>query len=316
MWDVFTRGFYLKIYLGSKTLREGTLGCFTEASMKYVFILLALAAETLLISKDQTPQIKAFIVYDGTECLLERCYRKDGYRMEKILKEMAALTKLRSHIQIEKSSHLSRAKLLSWAHKLSTKDIAVFYYAGNPFYNTCDQWPSLHLSDSQPPISQEQLTKCMKHKKPRLGVVLFDCYNRIIPCKRLFWSKAPPHKERLKTRLSLLFLKSSGVLSACSSRSTERGFAICHSGVMGGIFTLGIQAYLESCYHKTANWDGLIATVENICTTMSEEKQHLMLYKDIKKPSRPHLRTRGKSMKAPATYGESSEELIWTNLIQ
>jgi hypothetical protein len=266
-----------------------------ETLMRYFCTFLLLCAHALLISGEHPSHLKAFIVYDASNSSLQQCYRQDSIRMRKSLKAIASLTKLSLNIQTVKASQLHPTKLFSWIHSLSPKDVAVFYYAGKPQYGF-GQWPYLSFPHIKCIVTQTQLTNELKQKKPHLSLVLFDRYNSVAPFRWTHTGKNPSIKAFSKAGMTRLFLKSSGMVSACSSTRGEVGYAIQHKGVMGGIFSLGIQHFFQSCDPKTALWYDFVVGIKSLCIGASNERQHPLMLEDIKNPSMHHSHIKSQSL--------------------
>lgn len=256
-----------------------------EVPMRYFCILLFLCAHTLLISRERPSHLKAFIVYDDEDSSLRQCYQKDRIRIKKCLQTIASLTKLTPKIQTVMASQLHPTKLFSWIHTLSPKDVAVFYYAGKPQYGF-GEWPYLSFPHIKCIVTQTQLTTAMKKKKPHLSLILFDCYSSILSTRWTHARKNPSIKVFPKTGIARLFLKSSGVFSACSTTQGESGYALQRKGLKGGIFSLGILNYLQSFDPKTMMWCEFFYCVRSTCRGVSDEKQHpRLLVEDINNPA-------------------------------
>lgn len=256
--------------------------------MKYLCIILFLCAQTLLLQgKTHPTTLKAFIVCETHEPALRQCYQQDSIRMKKSLESIAAQLKLALKIQTVRSACLSNEKLSSWLQKLSSKDVAVFYYAGKPYYQLQEQWPSLEFTRTLQMLSQDRLTNMINAKKPHLGLVLFDCYSNIL---RSGW--VPSMNDGLrkvisKSGMRRLFLRSSGIFAACSKHRDEIGYAFHQKGLRGGIFTFAMQRFFHSCDSNSV-WYDLGAATKPIALRMSDEKQSPLVYENVTNPPVHH----------------------------
>jgi hypothetical protein len=259
--------------------------------MRLIFILLFLSFQSVLICKEKITRLKAFVVYDAAKSDLQNHYKLDGRRMKKNLHGVASQTNLTLDIQVVPSNQITRQKLYSWIKTLTPKDVAIFYYAGKPFYSSLnDLWPSLDLSKGHmlSILSQKVLTNDIKQRHPHLSLVLFDCYNKVISIKKKSYSAAPTVpvcKKKIHHGFARLFVKSSGIVSACSMQRGENGFTLYQDRPVGGIFTQAIQDYLQyNCNKGSFFWDFLLDSVNDRCTYLSKQQQHPLLYRNVRDP--------------------------------
>ena len=267
--------------------------------MRHLFILFFVCAQTLLLGKTHPTNLKAFIVRESYQPILVRFYQQDATRMKKWLEVIAAQTNLTPTIQSVTTLSFTKEKLSSWIQKLSPNDVAVFYYVGMPHYQLQDQWPSLEFAHKhQFPslgsqrtlgmLSQEELTKMMKEKGPHLSVILFDCYNNVLKSRRIPPLKKISSKVVSKTGMRRLFVKSSGVFSACSKQRDEIGYAAYQKAKGGGIFTFGIQTFFQSS-NSISTWSDLNVRGEALALHISKEKQHPLMCDRVVNPPAKHL---------------------------
>lgn len=260
--------------------------------MRLLLILLFVSFQSILICKDRPTHLKAFIVYDVSEHSLLRFYHLDSSRMKKNLQGIAAHIKLTADIQVLRSSHVTSQKLYSWIRKLSPKDIAVFYYVGNPMYNPQDanQWPSLDLSHQKmlTLLSQEKITNDIKQQNPHLGLILFDCYRHVVRISKKKYGISPtvPLKKPANgSGLTRLFIESSGIVSACSAHRGETGLAFSQSKPIGGLFTQAFQDYFQLGNDKSSFfWSLVLLSVEEKCSALSSRQQHPLILQEIHNP--------------------------------
>lgn len=255
--------------------------------MRYFYVLFFVCVHTLLLGRTQPTHLKAFIVRETHAHSLGRFYHQDSSRMKKYLELIATLTNLTRKIQTVTTFSLTKEKVSSWINELSPNDVAVFYYAGQPHYQPQDQWPSLQFAHALGMLSQEQLTIMMKEKTPHLSVVLFDCYNDILKSRRIPTLKKISRKAVSKIGMRRLFVKSSGVFSACSKQRDEIGYAACQKAKGGGIFSIGIQDFFQSG-NSLSTWNDLTGGGNALALHISKEKQHPLMYDGIANPRAHH----------------------------
>lgn len=238
--------------------------------------------------------LKGFILYDDAPSHLRNYYKADSSRIKKALSCIASQTNLRLQIKTHKTTNTQYKDVLSWIEKLKPLDVAFFYYAGRPLYHPkiSSKWPALSFLHRNriKLIPQKLITKKIKNKHPHLGLVFFDCYNKILSIqkKTLPLSGYVPTKESSENvSFEWLFTKTSGMVQACSLHRHQNAYGIFQSKPIGGVFTTALLGALKSAFGETP-WSLLLQDLHEDCSDLSDAKQHCISQHCLVNPIHEH----------------------------
>ena len=232
--------------------------------MKWMFALVCfLCLHDPLLAKHAAPLLRAFIICDSSPHSMKSAYRRDAYRMKRMLKAIAQYTKRNLRLQMCVGKTCSPRIMRRWIQSLpsSSQDIVFVYYSGQGCPNGgTGQWPSIKFPGFHACLDgtyrEDKIAAQLHAKHPRLMLVFFDCYNQLIPLQRTHFA-FPVHPERdVRTSgIKRLFLKSKGSVIACSALHGQPSFGVITNRSSGGLFTAEFLHLFQGCQLISDNWD-------------------------------------------------------------
>ena len=251
----------------TKTAHQHTFAVNTKhywrIDMRFFISCLVLVQASLFCCQEKQPCLRALIVYDTSKTDIQIASTADVARMKETFEYIATQTGLRFHPTVVKANELSKKAFQKWLRSIrpSRDEVALFYYSGQGRNTKKSKWPSITIG-KELRLAEDTVAKKIKASKPKLGIVVFDCYNRpvssqgnidfkLIPCTEL--SKLPAMPG-----LKNIFRANKGVVLGCPCKGVQQAFYSAQKPPIGGVFTSqfisGLFAYSRDA---RANWNNV-----------------------------------------------------------
>ena len=224
------------------------------------FISCMVLTHAVLFCCENQPCLRALIVQDCSKTDVQIASAADAVRVKEAFAYIASQTGLHFQPTVIKAHELSKKAFQKWLKTIrpSKNEVALFYYSGQGTNTKKSKWPSITLGKGFQ-LDEEGVAKQIKAAKPKLGVIVFDCYNRVIPAQNACRLQRLPTLDLSKPRplpgLKNIFRANKGIVLACSSPKVDRAFYSVQEPPIGGIFTtqflLGLFGYTRDAW---ANW--------------------------------------------------------------
>jgi hypothetical protein len=217
--------------------------------------------QAVLFCQDYQHCLRALIVSDVPETEIYVASTTDVARMRDVLAFVAAQTDLRFKPTIVQSNDLSKKKLRSWLKTIheSSADVAFFYYSGRGYNTRGSKWPSITIKKGMQ-LAERAVAKKIKSCKPKLGIVVFDCYSRPVFPKDSIDFSFIRTKEMSGAMPGLrnIFRANRGMIMLCSSPEVKKALCSTQRQPIGGLFTSNfIGGILTYGRNKFANWNNV-----------------------------------------------------------
>ena len=264
--------------------------------MKWILLIAVVLIQGAgCFAQDKEPSLRALIIYDSSPSDLKDSYSVDAQRMSKSLESIAYHTKLAFRLKVCKEKNLSLKFLKQWLRGIpsSSQDVVFVYYAGRGscVSNTDSDWPSIKVSGrcSGSSYAEDVIAKMIQTKNPRLCFVMFDCYQRLLSIsrKKLYIPRCI-RKTPGNGGFKRLFLKTKGVITACSARTGQPAYGIFQKGYTGGLFTSVFIGVMQLANVSPARWETIFSEIEDSCFDHPSVKQCSFNQLDVKE-HRPRL---------------------------
>ena len=262
--------------------------------MRYIFLVLLFVQGIIIAQEKTTRHFHALIVYDSGRSVMNLSYLADVARMKKTFRNITEALKLPLRMKVCAKQTFSVADFESWAKKISSsRDIAFVYYVGGQTTTaaTNSPWPSITLSreDSSSTIPVDSLMNIILKRKPRLAIVLADCYEKLV-CREKHSLAMPrlvslKHHRYKRKRLHEMFIETRGNLTICSHRQGEVGYGVDVGHQFEGSLT---RAFLFSQMDPWGFLNRLPSLIEEDMTRNGLPEQHMIAQWSIKDHI-PHL---------------------------
>lgn len=242
--------------------------------MRFLLVLVFMCAQGGLFAKGGEA-LRVFLAGDAVTQEMKASTSADIEKMEKSLHSIAKQVKMKCIVQKVHGKEFTLDRLLDWAESLKEgKDTAVFYYSGrgrnlSESVGSTTKGPHIFLTYRGNTIfmSEEDVAHEIKKRNPRLILVLADCYEKQLGSPKKFSFKDKRKKlSKLTAGLKKLFLKSQGILVACSGEKVQNCYFSLSPQLKGGAFT---SCFLKGLYSeassKKASWGRVMGTSWKLC---------------------------------------------------
>jgi hypothetical protein len=230
------------------------------------------------------PSFHVLVVYQAS---VSKLHRIDALNIKKSFKNIARSIRSPINLKMVEQREWASGRVLKWAKRIRSTDIAVVYYSGpqaeNPGYE--GSWPSIYLPTKlgSKIIPIEALPRALICSKPKLSVVIADCYDTVVQSD--LGPRRPVGMPFKKTRnlhrvakLRKIWLQSEGTLTLCSHRNGERGYGIIlDHRYRGGIFT-------EALLLRLGRWNlkKFPSDLQMLTASLTSFPQHIEFVSSIK----------------------------------
>ena len=210
--------------------------------------------QAALFCREQQPCLRALIVQDMSTPDVQIASAADVDRVKQAFAFIADQTGLSFKPTVLKAHHLSKRTFRMWLKTIhsSSKEVALVYYSGQGANTHNSKWPSIGFG-KRSSISESVIAKQIRSRKPKLGLIIFDCYRRCVDSQK----KINLSRVRDLDRLSLgslpglrgLFRKTRGIIMGCSNYDAGQAFYSTKAPCIGGLFTIGFVrgVFLHGC---------------------------------------------------------------------
>lgn len=225
-------------------------------------------------AKEHRSSLRALVVYNDEPSNLQGFYAFDAQQVRKTCEGIAYHTKMRLRLKVCKESEFSQNLYAHWLQSIPSKgdDIAFFYYSGRSpqTSGTSNPWPSLKLNKngSEPVqhIAKDQIAQDIKQRHTRLGLVFFDCYEKVVSIPKQHFSIIKPlSKTGPRRNFKRLFVKAKGMVAACSTERNGDAYGIEQGRPCGGLFTRAFVISVQTVSPKTFQWKMVDCDLRALC---------------------------------------------------
>jgi hypothetical protein len=237
-------------------------------------ILFAMA-HGALFSYQENAAIHALLINDHSSSGIEESSISDTQRMQNFLEKSASRLNIPCSVSIVGRNWSTPQYCQKWIRSLpkSSQNIVVFYYSGEAAKTTVSKrsWPQIAFSSrskkASSRISVATVTKWIQKQKPRLAIVLFDCYNELsmIKCVRPASYSYSHITFENTSLLTSLFLHTKGIFSAASAPAGKPARAFLSLKEGGGTFTSALLSVMQSKTSQNASWTDIARAVTAKC---------------------------------------------------
>jgi hypothetical protein len=233
-------------------------------------LLCLLLVQTMLFCQGQKPSLRVLIVHDTSTTDIQVASMADMIRVKKAFTYIAGQTGLRFQPTVIKGNELTKQTLKAWLKTIHScsKDVVLFYYSGRGSNTHNSKWPSIAFG-KRANLSEVEVTRYIKARGPKLGVVIFDCYSRPVALidnvDFKFIDDFEVTKPGRRPGLKNIFRANKGIIMGCSGSDVEKAYCSMHLQPIGGLFTTnflkGLFAY-SGAYR--ADWNNVIMRVGSL----------------------------------------------------
>lgn len=259
-----------------------------------VVLLLALVLGSKGYGELSQGSLRVLLICDTHGAKLKECYKADLLKMQHAMQEVAQHAGLRYAETVMHHDAITERSVHQWIRTLSdvSNDTVLIYYVGEKappdackernipsrLTKGCD----VQTKNKKERIQFYEIHKLLKKKNPRLALVLFDCYDRIV--------KTPKTKHTINTnnvkngtteRYTLLFRKTRGIATVCSCFKYKHGYGIYNGNHAGGLLTDLFIEHLKSEKFPRGSWEDLCFKIKESTYMVSRRKQRPFYYHNV-----------------------------------
>lgn len=210
-----------------------------------IFMFFTLFLFAAMSAAEKECALHALLICDSHAPKLSHAYCADLERMKRNLDGIAIQSDLKLNLKILTGKQVDASHVEHWITKLpkGSNDVVLVYYVGRQ----CSQrsrgaWPAIKASSRKTAFSADCIAKRIEKRHPRLTLVFFDCYERLLNIKRSDYhiddAGIPTNEDY--TNIKPLFTKAKGTFMACSDPKGRKGFGVVQGNILGGVFTISL----------------------------------------------------------------------------